>query len=68
MRACLTSLLTLTLAPLLGIASQAHAHVGDEIYPHTVRDVTFGKGENGKLRMGRGGAWAGRLRRCQTPA
>ena len=33
MRACLTSLLTLTLAPLLGLASQAHAHVGDEIYP-----------------------------------
>ena len=31
MRACLTSLLTLT--PLLGLASEAHAHIGDEIYP-----------------------------------
>ena len=31
MLACLVSLLTL--APLLGLASQAHAHVGDEIYP-----------------------------------
>ena len=31
MRACLISLLTL--APLLGLASEAHAHIGDEIYP-----------------------------------
>ena len=31
MRTCLVALLTL--APLLGLASQAHAHVGDEIYP-----------------------------------
>lgn len=31
MRACLTSLLTL--APLLGLTSEARAHIGDEIYP-----------------------------------
>ena len=50
MRTCLVALLTL--APLLGIAPLAHAHVGDEIYPYTVRDVTFGKGEIGKFGMG----------------
>ncbi len=47
MRPCLTCLLTL--APLLGLAPAAHAHIGDEIYPYTVRNVTFGKGENGNL-------------------
>ena len=30
MRACLVSLLTL--APLLGLARAAHAHIGDEVY------------------------------------
>ena len=39
----------LTLVPLLGPASVTHAHIGDEIYPYTVRNVTFGKGENGNL-------------------
>ena len=40
----------LTLAAILA-APAAHAHVGDEIYPYTVRDVRFGKGENGKFGM-----------------
>ena len=31
MRTCLVSLLTL--APLLGLAGAAHAHIGDQIYP-----------------------------------
>ena len=72
----------LTFGPILGLAPAAHAHIGDEIYPYTVRVVTFEKGENGNLGTvfayrppgsqreagGRGGAWAGRLRRCRTPA
>ena len=39
----------LTLAALLGHAPGAHAHIGDEIYPYTVRVATFEKGENGNL-------------------
>lgn len=58
---------------LVLLATRVFAHVGDEIYPYTVRNVTFENGENGNLGMGfalrppgsqreaggPGGAWAG---------
>ena len=41
----------LTLAAVLA-AHVTHAHVGDEIYPYTVRNVTFEIGANGNLGTG----------------
>ncbi len=34
---------------LVFLAARVFAHAGDEIYPYTVRVVTFEKGENGNL-------------------